>query len=59
MNLYMILFTAVLFYVLTPGILLSIPQNASKHTKALVHAVVFAAAYHFTHRQVWRFLNSM
>ena len=59
MNLAMILFTAVLFYVLTPGILLSIPPKGSKHAKALVHALVFALVYHFTHKAVWRFFNGL
>ena len=59
MNVFMILFTAVLFYVLTPGILLSIPQNGSKHMKAAVHAVVFAFVYHFTHKAAWRFVSGM
>ena len=55
----MILFTTVLFYVLSPGILLSIPPNGSKHVKAIVHGVVFALAYHFTHKAVWRMVSSM
>ena len=55
----MIVFTAILFYVLTPGILLSIPPNGSKHLKAFVHAVVFALIYKFTHRTVWLYLNGM
>lgn len=55
----MILFTAVLFYVLSPGTLLSIPPNGSKHTKAIVHGLVFAIAYHFTHKAVWRMVSGM
>lgn len=50
----MLAYVAVLFYVLTPGILLRIPQNGSKMMVAAVHAVVFALAYKFTHRFVWR-----
>jgi len=52
----MSLFTAVLFFLLTPGILLSLPPGASFVTKALVHAVVFALVYHYTHKIVWRSL---
>ena len=59
MNISMIIFTAILFFVLTPGILLSIPPNGSKHLKAFVHAVVFALVYRFTHRTVWLYLNGM
>ena len=50
----MSLFTAVLFFVLTPGILLSLPPGASFVTKAMFHAVVFALVYHFTHKMVWK-----
>ena len=50
MNWLMLLYVAVLFYVLTPGILLRIPSNGSKMTVAAVHAVVFAVLYHFTYK---------
>jgi len=51
----MSLFTALLFFVLTPGILLSLPKRGSKIMVAATHAVVFALVYHFTHKIVWRF----
>jgi len=38
------LFNVVLFFVLTPGVLLSLPPGAGVQTKALTHAVVFALA---------------
>jgi len=50
----MSLFIAVLFVVLTPGVLVSLPPKGSLLTKAAVHGVVFAAVFHFTHRAVWR-----
>ena len=56
MHLYMTLFVAVLFFVLTPGILLSLPPNGSKVTVALTHALVFALVYSVTHKMVYRFL---
>ena len=59
MNLSMIIFTTVLFYVLTPGIFLSIPPNGSKFIKAFAHAVLFALIYELTHRNVWLYLNGM
>ena len=34
--------TAVLFVLLTPGILVSLPPGGSKITVAIVHAIVFA-----------------
>ena len=52
-------FIAVLFYVLTPGVLLSLPTGGSLHVKAATHAVVFALVYHFTNKAVWKYLNTM
>lgn len=59
MNWFITLYTALLFFVLTPGILLSLPQGGSKMTVAAVHAVVFALVYHFTHKAVWRMTSGM
>jgi len=53
-NLFMFLYTAVLFYVLTPGILLSLPPKSSKMVVAATHAFVFALVYKLTHRMAWK-----
>ena len=53
-HLFMFLFSALLFFVLTPGILLTIPSKSSKCVVALVHALVFATVWYFTHKIVWR-----
>jgi hypothetical protein len=58
MNFYASLYLALLFFVLTPGILLSIPPGGSKMVVALTHAVVFAIVYHFTNRPVMNALMS-
>ena len=55
----MSVFIALLFYVLTPGILLSLPSRGSLMMKAATHALVFAVVYHFTHKAVWKYLNAM
>ena len=55
-HLCMSLFTAALFFVLTPGILLRIPSGGSKVVVAATHALVFALVYHFTHNAAWKFL---
>ena len=52
-NVWIMLYVAILFFVLTPGVLLSIPSGGSKITAAAVHALVFALVYHFTHKLVW------
>jgi hypothetical protein len=57
-HLYMALFVAVLFFLLTPGILLRLPPGGSKYTVAAVHAVVFVIVYHFTHKAVSTFVKS-
>lgn len=48
MNLVVSLYAALLFFILTPGILLSLPPKASKLVVAGVHAVVFALVFCFT-----------
>jgi uncharacterized membrane protein len=50
----MVFYAAALFYVLTPGVFLTLPAGGSKTTVALTHAVVFALVWKFTHKLVWR-----
>ena len=54
MDLFNLIYLAVLFFVLTPGVLLSLPPGATKMTVAAVHAVVFAVVYQLTHKVVLR-----
>ena len=54
MNTFMFAYAALLFIVLTPGVLLRLPMNGSKMTVALTHGLVFAVVWHFTHKMVWR-----
>lgn len=42
-----IIVPVILFILLSPGVLLSIPAGATHITKVLVHAAVFAAVYYF------------
>ena len=51
------LYFAVLFFVLSPGILLSLPPGGSKVTVAATHAVVFALVYTLTHKMVWNMVK--
>lgn len=55
-HLYMSLFVAALFFVLTPGVLLRLPPGGSKLTVAATHAVVFALVFHLTHKTVSKML---
>jgi lipopolysaccharide export LptBFGC system permease protein LptF len=54
MNWLILLYIAVLFFVLTPGILVSLPPGSGKFKVAAFHAVVFALVYHFTNKIVGR-----
>ena len=56
MDLLMSLFVAALFVALTPGVLLTLPSKGSKLTVAVVHGLVFAIVYHFTHKAVFNYL---
>jgi len=51
------LYSVLLFYVLTPGILVTLPKGGSKMVVALTHAVIFAIVCHLTHRTVMRYFN--
>jgi hypothetical protein len=53
----MSLYAAVLFYLLTPGVLVSLPPGGSRMTVALTHAVVFGVVWMLTHKLVWRALS--
>lgn len=52
MNLLMIAFTVILFVLLTPGVVLSLPPKGTLVTMAVVHGLVFALIYHFSHKAV-------
>lgn len=51
----MTLFVAALFYVLTPGILVTLPNKGSKMVAA-THALIFAVVFGLVHKSVWHFL---
>jgi hypothetical protein len=47
-------YLALLFVVLTPGVLLRIPSGGSKLVVAATHGVVLALVWHLTHKAVRR-----
>jgi hypothetical protein len=49
----MTLYVTILFFLLSPGVLLRLPAGGSLVAAALVHAVVFGIVYLFTHKLVW------
>lgn len=54
-NMTMFLYTTFLFFVLTPGILLTLPNKKNKYITSFVHAFIFALIMHVTHKYVWSF----
>ena len=51
---FMSLYAAVLFFILTPGVVLSLHPGGSRITGALTHAVVFGIVWALTHKLVYR-----
>ena len=54
MNWICTIYAAVLFFVLTPGVLVTLPPKSSKLIVAGFHAIVFALIWHFSHKMVWK-----
>jgi hypothetical protein len=59
MNWTVTFYSAILFFVLTPAVLIRLPPKGNKFTVAAVHAVVFALIFHFTHKIVWQLSMGM
>ena len=53
----MAVYAAVLFYALTPGVLVSLPPGASRMTVNLTHAVVFGVVWALTHKMAGKALG--
>jgi hypothetical protein len=47
-----LVYAAVLFYLLTPGVLVSLPPGGSRTTVAVTHAVVFSLVWCYTYKTV-------
>ena len=54
MNVLFSLYLLILFLVLTPGVLLSLPKNGSKFTVTAVHGIIFAVILYVTGHYVWK-----
>lgn len=59
MNPILFFYVFLLFVLLTPGILLSLPPKGSKWSMAIVHGLVFALVLCFTHKYVWEWSLSI
>ena len=54
MNFVVALYAAILFFILSPNVLLRLPKKGSVKVVAAVHAVVFGLVLFFTCRFVWQ-----
>ena len=53
MSVAMFIYAFLLFFVLTPGVIVSLPPKGSKMMVAGVHALVFALIWILTSKYVW------
>jgi DMSO reductase anchor subunit len=55
MNFIVAIYSAILFFILSPGILLCLPsRSSSKYTIAIIHAIIFGIIIYFTQMLVWQ-----
>lgn len=52
MDFIMLIVMAILFAILTPGVLLYLPPKSSLGVAAITHGVVFAVVWHFIHKPI-------
>ena len=57
MHICVFLYAALLFFLLTPGVLLALPPGGSLLAKAGVHAIVFGLIYCMTQKYMERAFN--
>ena len=54
MNAVMFVYAFLLFFVLTPGVLVTLPPKSGRLVVSLTHALVFAVIWTLTHKMVWQ-----
>jgi len=59
MNWAVTIYSAILFFILTPNILVRLPPKSSKFVVAATHAVIFALVFHFTCKIVWKATSNL
>ena len=57
-NIGVSIYIAIVFIVLTPGVLFSIPPHSSTLIKAVVHGILFGFIYFFTNKRVWQMVTT-
>ena len=59
MNILFTVYVFILFFVLTPGILITLPRKSSKMIVSLVHGLIFASILTLSGHYVWKLSNSI
>ena len=59
MNWIVAIYSAILFFILTPNILVRLPPKSGKYVVAATHALIFALVFHFTCKMIWMTSMSM
>jgi hypothetical protein len=59
MNWLVALYLALLFFLLSPNILVRLPPNGNKMTVAATHALIFGVIVYLTTKMVWKLSMSM
>ena len=59
MSVISVIYVCVLFFVLTPGVLLTIPPKGKKMVVAACHAIIFGIVWGLTHKHVHKMLKSI
>jgi len=54
MNFTTALYSAILFFILTPNIFVRVPSKGSTKVVALVHAAIFGVILYLTQKSVWK-----
>ena len=57
MNLFIAAYIMLLFIILTPGVLLTLPKGGSKLVVAAVHGLVFVVLYYLTANVIYEMTN--
>jgi hypothetical protein len=58
-NLTIPIYAAILFFILTPGVLLTLPPNSTKLVVAMVHSLVFFLLFFFTYGLVYQLIDKL
>ena len=59
MNVVVAIYLAILFFILTPNVILRLPPNGGKFTVAFIHAIIFAIIVYFTQHAVWSWSTTL